>query len=384
MKQVNRPYSARPWSLWVVPIALVFLLLFGLLVQAQTPAAPNSDATLETWRTYATNVATKANAAAATLTPARKNEARSLFATAFDLANGGNLDAAKIAFERGLAIDPSNAAAEYYLAETLVKMKQVNDALPHYATSMGLAPNAKEGIQAEAALRKVLSTIIAVRAAAQAKAQAAETALWQSARGNDSIQAYRAYLTQYPRGIYATLANSRIEALSQEAQLKQQALLEEQSRAAAEARRQEAKQAAVKAENDARAAEIAEAIKKSQEQQADMRARRSLKCTGTFFTELPGLFGRKEIPSEGFKETYIWDPTGRALNGHAANVLGDVITTSYDAIIDSNRKVLTRGSETINLATLEISARGEDGAGHLSYRFEGRCTSEPLFPGLQQ
>ena len=186
-KQANSVYSGRPWVLWLLPIALAFVVQSGLCAQAQTPATPSGNATVETWRTYGTNAASKAQAAAATLTPARRNEARSLFATAFDLGDSGNLDAAKIAFERGLAIDPSNGAAEYYLAQTLVKMTQVREALPHYATALGLAPNAKEGIEAEAALRKLLPTIAAAHASAdaeKARKQAADTALTEAQKAS--------------------------------------------------------------------------------------------------------------------------------------------------------------------------------------------------------
>jgi hypothetical protein len=241
---LRRVSLRRACALWVFLGAMAFLVQSGLPARAQTPTAGNVDATLETWRTYGNSAAIKANAAAATLAPARRSEARTLFATAFDFAGGGKLDAAKIAFERGLAIDPSDGRAEYYLADTLVKMKQGNDALPHYATAMGLAPNAKQGIEAEAALRKLLSAIAAARAAAKAQAAQAETALWQAMQSSGSVPDYRAYLRRYPNGIYAPLANARIDALNAEADRKQQAASEEQRRLAAiaaEARRQEAK-----------------------------------------------------------------------------------------------------------------------------------------------
>jgi tetratricopeptide (TPR) repeat protein len=223
----------------------VMTLLFqcGLTVRAQSPALPSSDAPLETWREYGNNAANKANAAAATLTTARRNEARSLFFTAFDFAGAGNLDSAKIAFERGLAIEPTNEMAEYYLADTLVKMKQVNDALPHYATALGLAPNSKQGIEAEAALRKLLSTITAARAASTAQAAQAETAFWRAAQSSGSVPDYQTYLRRYPKGTYAPLASARIAALNAEADRRQQAAAEEQRRVAAiatEARRREA------------------------------------------------------------------------------------------------------------------------------------------------
>jgi len=241
---VQRVSPCRACALWVILGGIAFLVQSGLPARAQTPTAGNVDATLETWRTYGNSAAIKAKAAAATLAPARRSEARTLFATAFDFASGGNLDAAKIAFERGLAIDPSDGRAEYYLADTLVKMKQGNDALPHYATAMGLAPNAKQGIEAEAALRKLLSAIVAARAAAKAQAAQAETALWQAMQNSGSVPDYRAYLRRYPNGIYAPLANARIDALNAEADRKQHAASEEQRRLAAiaaEARRQEAK-----------------------------------------------------------------------------------------------------------------------------------------------
>jgi hypothetical protein len=243
-QQVQSAFSGRSWAPWVFLGAIVFLVESGLPVRAQTPAAGNADAMLETWREYGSNAAAKAKTVAATLTPARHNEARSLFASAFDLTKEGKLDAAKIAFERGLTIDPSDGMAEYYLADTLVKMKQVNDALPHYATAMGLAPNSKQGIEAEAALRELLPSIVAARAAAKAQAVQAETVLWQAAQSSGTVPDYRAYLRRYPNGMYAPLATARIDALNAETDRKQQAAAEEQRRVAAitaEARRQEGK-----------------------------------------------------------------------------------------------------------------------------------------------
>jgi hypothetical protein len=64
--------SARSRHPWFFLGMMMFLFQCGLPVRAQNPAVPSNDAPLETRREYGNNAATKANAAAATLTPAQK------------------------------------------------------------------------------------------------------------------------------------------------------------------------------------------------------------------------------------------------------------------------------------------------------------------------
>jgi tetratricopeptide (TPR) repeat protein len=237
---VKGSLSSRFWAPWV------FLGTLALLVQsgrAQIPAITNVDATMENWRAFGKKAADKALAGTATLPQARRNEAQSLFESAFNFSEEGNLEAAQIAFQRGLAIDPSNGMAEYYLADILAKLKQVTDSLPHYATAMELVPNKREGIEAEAALRRLLPTIAAARAAAMAQAAEAENSLWQVVQRSGSVEAYIRYLSRYPNGTYVALAKARIDALNSEADRKLQATMEAQRQVAAveaEAHRQEA------------------------------------------------------------------------------------------------------------------------------------------------
>jgi tetratricopeptide (TPR) repeat protein len=184
--------SIRRGVLVLLSGPILWLLLSRMPVHAQMPDDGKVAAAIQTWREYGRKAADQAHRSASTLPPTRKEEARSLFATAFNLANEGNLEAAQIAFERGLGIDPLNGQAEYYLANTLVKMKHVNDALPHYASAMALAPNAKEGIEAEAALRKLIPAIVAEATAAdkeKARKQAADRAAAEaeSTRQRDAI-----------------------------------------------------------------------------------------------------------------------------------------------------------------------------------------------------
>ena len=80
----------------------------------------------------------QAKAVSEKLTAAQRNDVKERFATAFNLLKADELQAAKIGFERALAIDPANALGHFYLAELLARL---NDpaARVHYALTQALA-----------------------------------------------------------------------------------------------------------------------------------------------------------------------------------------------------------------------------------------------------
>ena len=90
-----------------------------------------------------------AAAASAKLTAKQKQDAKTMFSAAFDLFKAGEFDAAAIQFKKGLAIDPGNYSAHYYLAESLARLKDMDAAKQHYALTIELAPASKEAALAE-------------------------------------------------------------------------------------------------------------------------------------------------------------------------------------------------------------------------------------------
>jgi hypothetical protein len=356
----------RIWITFSWLIGITFLLQPNSFLHAQVTDANSVDSRLERWREIGKSNATKANAIASLLSPAQRQQARSLFADAFELNTEGNTEAARIAFERGLAIDPSSGQAEYYLAEALVRLNEPEKALPHYANAMTLAPNAMEGIKAEAALHQAVSVSLRNEAAArmakdvEARRAAAKTA--QAARDAEATQ-------------QAAIASQA----AREAEANQAA-----ANAVQAARDQEAKQAAAKAAQAANAERLAkslELLKEANENIARTRAMRNLKCTGTIIAYFPGIFGKKEIPTENFVTNYIWDPTRREINGKPVTIIGSSMTYNYELIIDG--KVFTHRTETFDLQATEVSSVILNPSSNINQRFEGKCESSPSAPSLQ-
>jgi hypothetical protein len=87
----------------------------------------------------------EASARSAKLSPAKRTEAQQIFKQAFELFRASEFDAAARLFENGLAIDPGNAPAQYYLGETYARAGKKDRALAHYELAAGIAPNSKEG-----------------------------------------------------------------------------------------------------------------------------------------------------------------------------------------------------------------------------------------------
>ncbi len=81
------------------------------------------------------------------LTPAQVNRSRSVFEAAFELFQKGNFKNADQLFEDGLAIDPTNSLAHYYLAETKKRLDPKDPEIRiHLSYAADLAPDTKEGL----------------------------------------------------------------------------------------------------------------------------------------------------------------------------------------------------------------------------------------------
>ena len=83
------------------------------------------------------------------------DEARQLFESAFKLFQQGDFSTAKIAFGRGFALDPGNGTAHFYMAETLMRMKESATAREQYGLALALLPSTStESLKAGSALAK--------------------------------------------------------------------------------------------------------------------------------------------------------------------------------------------------------------------------------------
>ncbi len=93
--------------------------------------------------------------ASCSLSPALKEKARERFSQGFELFQDGEFDAAVIRFKGGLELDPANARGNYYLAETYVRMHDVENAKKYYRYTVEFAPEIKEAALAQARLEKL-------------------------------------------------------------------------------------------------------------------------------------------------------------------------------------------------------------------------------------
>jgi formylglycine-generating enzyme required for sulfatase activity len=89
------------------------------------------------------------------MTLAQKEEARKIFEGAFNLFRNGDFQAAQLAFERGLNLDPANGLGHYYLGEILSRLNDGHEARVQYVLAKALLPvSAPERFKAEVALDK--------------------------------------------------------------------------------------------------------------------------------------------------------------------------------------------------------------------------------------
>jgi TolA-binding protein len=96
----------------------------------------------------------EAKAISAKLSAAQKSGAQARFKQAFELFQSGQFDAAVIGFKEGLAIDPANGIANYYLGECYTRQGDDDLARVRYQRAVDLAPGTKEAFEAQAWLAK--------------------------------------------------------------------------------------------------------------------------------------------------------------------------------------------------------------------------------------
>jgi tetratricopeptide (TPR) repeat protein len=177
----------------------------GVLAQNAAPAAEAS---------FATDRA-KSDA----LTPEQRDQARKLFETAFALLQSGDFQAAELGFEQGVAIDPANTSANFYMAEALAVLGDMVRARIFYNKVIAFDPNSAEALKAQVALNNLpgRTPTDAVAKAHSAPAQAADCAQaeahWKSAEEIKTLAAYEDHVARFPDCAFAGLAKARIAAL---------------------------------------------------------------------------------------------------------------------------------------------------------------------------
>ncbi|MEX2649513.1 MAG: tetratricopeptide repeat protein [Alphaproteobacteria bacterium] len=83
-------------------------------------------------------------AALVAATPAPAQDTQALFAQGYELYKGGLYKGAIALFEEGLAAEPGNGLAHYYLAECRYKLGDLAQALDHYRQAAALLPAGEE------------------------------------------------------------------------------------------------------------------------------------------------------------------------------------------------------------------------------------------------
>lgn len=94
----------------------------------------------------------------AALSEGERARAQNYFLQAFEFFKAGEFDAAVRRFAQGLEIDPANAVAHYYLAETYARLKNNTLARTHYQRTIDFAPDSKEAVLAQTRMRPGATT----------------------------------------------------------------------------------------------------------------------------------------------------------------------------------------------------------------------------------
>jgi len=129
--------------------ALLLLTAFSAAgVGAQLPASSGEKAP----EILIEDRVSQAQAKSAALQPKDREAVKALFSSAFQLWKSGNFKAARLGFEDGLARDPANGMAHFYLAETLVRLNDRRAARAHYEMAAALVPTTQEGLKARTAM----------------------------------------------------------------------------------------------------------------------------------------------------------------------------------------------------------------------------------------
>jgi hypothetical protein len=131
-------------------VALLLLALAAIApavthAQSSSPAIASADKTMME----------RDRAVSRRLSDADRARAQKLFADGFALGQKADLDRARTGFEEGLAIDPANAPANYFLGYILLQQHEADAARTRFARTVYFAPKSREGVAAKAALAKL-------------------------------------------------------------------------------------------------------------------------------------------------------------------------------------------------------------------------------------
>ena len=123
----------------------------------------------------------------AQLSPQELARATRLMEQAFALWQSKNFEAAKLGFERGLAIHPGNGPGNFYLGSMLESQGDQDGAYVRYQRAVFFDPDSEEGLKAQVALTKLAPERArrqrAAQQAAQEAAQRARAAAEQGLEG---------------------------------------------------------------------------------------------------------------------------------------------------------------------------------------------------------
>ena len=89
------------------------------------------------------------------MSPAQIAKAQEIFLTAFTLWRDGDFKSAEIAFREGLAIDPANGVAHYYLGEILQRHDEPSEAAAEMDKAVALGSGSAESFKARSALKEL-------------------------------------------------------------------------------------------------------------------------------------------------------------------------------------------------------------------------------------
>lgn len=134
--------SMRPTksALMIAGLLVLFDAMSGIAMAQTIAAVPDADVGA-------------ARAKSGALSPDQRNQAQDIFAKAFDFFQSSDFASARRDFLSGLAIDPANVTANFYLAETLLKLGDKEAAIAGYSKAMALDPNSDIARRVEAAIK---------------------------------------------------------------------------------------------------------------------------------------------------------------------------------------------------------------------------------------
>jgi tetratricopeptide (TPR) repeat protein len=154
--------------------------------------------------------------------PDARNEAQMLFLKSFELLRSGDLQAARLGFERGLAIDPNNATAIFYLAE--IRIRVGDDARALYEKVIAIDPLSEVGKKATNRLAEIAKTNATISKAKQnagvsgANSASDPCALaadhWTNTETIGTAEAYKDHLAKFANCRFASVATMKIDEIA--------------------------------------------------------------------------------------------------------------------------------------------------------------------------